>query len=184
MKTPRTASWFHKIINKILGRSDITFGGSTYMRRWRILHTKWFGVRIHNILRSDYDRELHDHPFTFITFILRGGYFEHTIDGRRVWYGPGTILVRSGEVLHKLDLKKASAPLSIVDSDYKGPVINAFKEVEIPAWTFVIRGPAYRRWGFLDLQGGQWIDAADFDRHKEARRNRGEIVPPNATEVR
>jgi hypothetical protein len=27
--------------------------------------------------RSDYDREGHDHPWPFVSFVLKGGYWEH-----------------------------------------------------------------------------------------------------------
>ena len=135
------------ILNILLGRSDISFRGSLYMRRWRIIHTKWFGVRVHNIVRSDIDRELHDHPFTFVSIILRGGYFEHTIDGRKTWYGPGSILVRSGDTLHKLELLTIDA--------FAFPLL-------VPAWTLVFRGRMFREWGFLTSTGWQrWSEFID-----------------------
>lgn len=46
-----------------------------YMRRW-IFHTPVGTVRLHNIRRPDVDEELHDHPWHFVSFILRGGYVE------------------------------------------------------------------------------------------------------------
>lgn len=36
----------------------------------------WIGDRIHHILSSDDDRAMHDHPWPFVTIILRGGYEE------------------------------------------------------------------------------------------------------------
>jgi hypothetical protein len=36
----------------------------------------WIGARVHTILSSDDDRALHDHPWAFVTIILRGGYVE------------------------------------------------------------------------------------------------------------
>jgi hypothetical protein len=49
----------------------------SYMRRFIFRHP--FGtVRLHNILRSDEDRHLHDHPFDFTSFLLSGGYTETT----------------------------------------------------------------------------------------------------------
>lgn len=118
------------LFQRMLGRSDIYFGGSVYMRRWKLISTPWFGVRLHNILRSDLDRELHDHPFTFCSIILRGGYFEHTVDGRKTWYAPGSVIVRSGEALHRLELPA-------------------------PAWTLVFRGSMRREWGYLTAAGWQ-----------------------------
>lgn len=122
------------LIQRLLGRSDIYFAGSLYMRRWRIVDLPWFGIRLHHIARSDKDRELHDHPFTFASLILRGGYYEHTIDGRRVWYGPGSLVIRSGEALHRLELER---------EDF----------CERSAWTLVFRGARRRAWGFLTPTG-------------------------------
>lgn len=132
--------WFQK---KVLGRTDIWFGGSRYMRRWLFgPHWLW-GFRVHCIERSDADRELHDHPFWFASLILTGGYYEHTVDGERKWYGPGSIIFRSAETLHRVEL--AERTFDCAQDSWSEPV---------PAWTFVIRGRYARRWGFL--KGGQW----------------------------
>jgi hypothetical protein len=48
-----------------------------YMHRW-LVRTPWFTLRIHHILRSDNERDLHDHPFDFTSFIFKGSYTEVT----------------------------------------------------------------------------------------------------------
>lgn len=158
----------NELFQKVLGRSDVWFGGSLYMRRWRLLHTRWFGVRIHHIVRSDNDRELHDHPFTFVSLVLRGGYYEHTVDGRRVWYGPGSLIVRSADALHRLEMEKVPAAY--------GDGYGVQHPLELPAWTLVVRGPMRREWGFL-LDGGVW-KPADDEELKKARRRGDRVVPP------
>lgn len=35
-----------------------------------------FAIRLHHIARPDLDRDYHDHPSTFISLVLRGGYVE------------------------------------------------------------------------------------------------------------
>jgi hypothetical protein len=131
-------------LNHLFGRSDIYFGDELYMRRWRLGPKRWPGLRLHHIVRGDSDRELHDHPFSFVSIILRGGYIEHTLDGRSVRYGPGSVVFRSAEALHRLELGK-------------------------PAWTFVLRGPIRRDWGFLADEG--WITWQEHvERRKEAER--------------
>lgn len=62
--------------------------GTLYMGRWNIIDEgTWqskvldelFGyksVRLHLIARPDKDRDLHNHPFNYRTFVLRGAYTE------------------------------------------------------------------------------------------------------------
>lgn len=68
-----------------------------------------FGIYLHHLLRSDYDRALHDHPWPFISIVLRGGYWEihdQTTDGRQVseYHGRGSILIRPAEWRHRFTL--------------------------------------------------------------------------------
>lgn len=51
-----------------IGKSRSNESGESY---------PWFGIRIHHIQSSD-DRVFHDHPWNFVTLILRGGYREAT----------------------------------------------------------------------------------------------------------
>lgn len=161
-------SIFQKVIDFIGGRSDIIWNNSTYMKRWRLVDNRFFGVRVHKIVRSDEDRELHDHPWTFLSFILSGGYIEHRPFGVSKEYRRFDFVFRRAEDLHRLQLHKEYA---YADN----------RVVEKPAWTFVIRGPTRRRWGFMTQDG--WIDAEDFDRHREAMRQRG-YKPPAFTPPR
>lgn len=49
---------------------------SEYIRRLHILKTPWFAICLHWILKPDPEPFLHDHPVTFLSIILRGGYGE------------------------------------------------------------------------------------------------------------
>jgi hypothetical protein len=49
-----------------------------YMKRWILRLPFGFTIRLHQILRSDGDRHLHDHPFDFTSLLLTGGYTEIT----------------------------------------------------------------------------------------------------------
>lgn len=53
-----------------------------YLRRLYLLRTPWFQVMLHRILRPDPDRHLHDHPWDFLSLVLRGWYQEQR--GRRI----------------------------------------------------------------------------------------------------
>ncbi len=46
-----------------------------------------FNLTLHKVLKSD-EATLHDHPWSYATFIVSGGYYENTPE-RRFWRGPG-----------------------------------------------------------------------------------------------
>jgi len=54
--------------------------GSPYLTRTTLFSIRGFRVALHRFHRGDQDEDLHDHPWSFWTFILRGGYFEETPD--------------------------------------------------------------------------------------------------------
>tara|TARA_B100000214_G_C23665742_1_gene489523 strand:- start:20 stop:433 length:414 start_codon:yes stop_codon:yes gene_type:complete len=96
-----------------------------------------FNIFLHKFLKSDPD-DLHDHPWPFITIILYGGYWEHTIDGKKTWWGTGTFRYASAETFHRIT----------VDPNY--PDI----------WTLFIPGPKQREWGFKTEKG--WINNSQY----------------------
>lgn len=49
---------------------------SEYIVRLHVLKTPWFALCLHWILKPDPEPYLHDHPVTFLSIILRGGYNE------------------------------------------------------------------------------------------------------------
>lgn len=118
-----------------------------YMRRW-IARCPAGTLRLHNIQQSDEGRDLHDHPFDFTSLILKGGYVEHRPDclcDKFVpslppcrFYGPGSVVRRRAEDLHRLEL------------------------VNGPAWTLVLTGPYHRMWGFDTPDG--WVPFDEYRR--------------------
>jgi hypothetical protein len=48
------------------------------IRRTLVKIGKYFSIKIHKIVQSD-DACIHDHPWSFLSIILKGGYFEWTI---------------------------------------------------------------------------------------------------------
>lgn len=92
-----------------------------YMNRYWLLPYGWlfkgksmldWAVRVHEILRSDEDT-YHDHPWPYISVILRGGYFEVVpvfdksglyVGSKCKWYGPGSVLFRKAKSWHWLQV--------------------------------------------------------------------------------
>lgn len=94
-----------------------------------------FAARIHQILRSDDARAFHDHPWNYLTIVLRGGYTEVKpvfdksglfIGETRKWCGPGSILWRPAKSWHRLELPTGK-----------------------DAWTLFITGSWQQKWGFM-----------------------------------
>lgn len=123
-------------------KTTIQVNGDRYMDRWEF-RTPFFTVRLHHILRSDQDRELHDHPWDFTSLILSAGYWEYRparagrlglsppfCEIERRWCRPLSVVCRKAEDAHRLELTR-------------------------PVWTLVITGRKRRDWGFYTKDG--WV---------------------------
>lgn len=98
--------------------------------RYKIFDSRYFGIFLHHLMRSDIERDKHDHPWSFLTILLTGEYVEHTLCGKKR-YTQGSILWRAAEWQHALQLNK-------------------------PMWTLVFVGPTRRPWGFHTKNGWQF----------------------------
>lgn len=103
--------------------ADVTIGPSSnpYLRRWWLVPRNEFAnVYLHEILRSDDDRAMHDHPWGNMSFILEGGYREHTPDGvfiRRAGY----VGYREATDRHRLEVLPGERALTLF---YTGPKVR------------------------------------------------------------
>lgn len=93
-----------------------------YMTRW-VLDIGFGSLRVHHFHRSDDDRHLHDHPWWFLSLILRGGYEEITESGTEK-VSPFRFVFRRASHRHAVRLLGHSC------------------------WTVVLTGPVSRTWGF------------------------------------
>ena len=124
------------------------------LRWWKIPRNALMNMYFHQVLRSDDDRALHDHPWWSFSIVLEGGYYEHTIEAggvhRKVWYGPGSMKFRrAGKCAHRLELFRYTNLEGALDPE------------EQPAKTIFITGPVLRRWGFHAKS--RWVDAYEWD---------------------
>jgi hypothetical protein len=143
--------------------------GSPYLIRLTIFELFGFSLKLHTIIKSDRERELHDHPWSFITFMLCGGYYEETPVNpktyklgnrtKKKWHGPGTLRFIKNPYPHRLDLSK-DLPINIIgDPDW----IAGFPDV--PAVTLVLTLPKKRKWGFYGKD--KWIPAQEYVNSRE-----------------
>jgi hypothetical protein len=100
------------------------------LTRYFLFQTRCVGLYLHCLHSSDEDRALHDHPWSFVTFLFHRGYHEHTPSGR-FWRRRFSVLWRPAEWQHRL-------------------------EVSQPTWTLVLRLRRRREWGFWLPTG--WLD--------------------------
>jgi len=149
-------SLFHTIMNKLNRYRLIPDRktGADYMHRYYLFlkDRKWFpfNVALHKIVRSD-DPIFHDHPWPYMTIVLKGGYYEHTPlfndKGEKfaeftTWRGPGSIIRRKAKDYHWLELDE-----------------------EKPVTTLFFMGPQQRDWGFLinrTKTKNQWIQHENY----------------------
>jgi len=112
--------------------------GEDYMHRYYLFLTdrKWFpfNFTLHKIVKSD-DPIFHDHPWPYMTIVLKGGYWEHTPvfdnQGHKFaeftkWRGPGSVILRKANEFHWLELDEDKSTT-----------------------TLFFMGPQQRDWGFL-----------------------------------
>lgn len=104
-------------------RHEVT--GEVIVRRLYLVETPWFGVMLHHLVAPDPDRALHDHPWSFASIILSGGYTE-TVDhaGTQRHWPTGTVHCMPAERRHRV-------------------------AVVLPGTrTLILRGRKRRMWGF------------------------------------
>lgn len=156
-------------------RREIKFGdGSDYMIRWYIFNSRNFSVKLHNILKSDHDC-VHDHPWDFISIILKGGYIEHSeiplnfsarSPYREIYL---KVLEKEGYRINSIknieDFKEVVCVSKIISrfSIIKRKAEHRHKlEIHQPCWSLVFNFKVKRKWGFWDKVKG-WIHWKQFD---------------------
>lgn len=130
---------------KMQGAPDFVIGDN-YLRRWWVVpRNDYANVYLHEILHSDDDRALHDHPWDNTSFLIEGGYIEHRpargvpdlIDQFR--WEAGAVVTRKAADVHRLEIPAGGRAVSLF-----------------------ITGPAIREWGFHCPQGWRhWREFVD-----------------------
>lgn len=114
------------------------------MMRWTVFYRLGTKVTFHYFPPFVDDKDPHDHPSPFVTFVFKGGYwntewtrpFDKLIP-HKTWVGFG-FHYRRAEHMH------------ITETDHRG------------AWTFVVMGPKERKWGFLHLADMKWWPFGEY----------------------
>jgi hypothetical protein len=117
-----------------------------YITRLHIVKTPWFAVCLHWLNKPDPEPYQHDHPVSFISIILSGGYLEHR--GFEYIYHAWFNFVRASE-----------------------DDIHTIYAVELNTLTLCLMGPKTREWGFHTEHG--WICWKDYYAQKRAKQLKG-----------
>lgn len=125
-------------------RSTITVQGEKYLTRW-ILHFGLFCLRLHKFYRGDDDRALHDHPFWFVTYPLKGYWEETELYGFR-WVKPHRLHFRGRDFKHRV----------------VGPAAVAIGYLPGPFYTLVLAGPYSDTWGFY-TEAGEYVPWQEWE---------------------
>lgn len=110
--------------------------GETYLHRWILAENEKRCWYLHHYVGSDWARDMHDHPKTFLSIGLWGDYIERTPDCARFYSAPW---VRRfvPEHTHRITMRNGAT-----------------------CWTLCRVGPKVRGWGFHTKNG--WVLAADY----------------------
>lgn len=133
--------------NFVVGADD---PAGAYLRRWYLIpRNPVFNVYLHNFMRDDDDRALHDHPWHWASLLLLGSYIEHTVAAGGVQHTNvrlvGSLKCAGPKAAHRVSLWRT------LDGNPS------------PCWTLFITGPRVRGWGFHCPEQG-WIPFERFTR--------------------
>jgi hypothetical protein len=160
---PKLEAWCERT-----GRTHYIYGKDqskkVYLIRNILFKSPWFCIYIHRFMRSDNDRELHDHPFGFLGYMVKGQYTETRMFGRtigwpgiyfrdKVWFKTetrqqGSLAFRPANTTHRVAL----------DREYE------LEEKQEAPLTIILRGPYTREWGFWELlPGAEGLSADSYE---------------------
>lgn len=138
--------------------------GRVYLDRWGVGHDSIGRVLLHRMQAPDPGVDLHDHPWSFVTIPLWGGYVEQRA------------LCRDAPVYAQLAERCASSTRGIVEHRrVLRPRTMRLDEchtithlMRASCWTLVIGGPRRRVWGFYLSSG--YVSERVYDETVRAER--------------
>lgn len=123
-----------------LRRSD----GLVYLHRWGLSHDRIGGVLLHRMDAPDPGIDLHDHPWWFVSIIIKGGYVEARASNRQpneqAW------ITRKPWSVKTMRLDECHTITSLLTKH---------------SWSLVLKGPRRRSWGFYVNE--EWMPESVYD---------------------
>jgi len=118
--------------------------GILHFRRWRILSTPWFNIYIHEIFKADEDLHLHDHPWNYRSYIIKGSFEELYTNSEYYRNVIQAQSVRSGMIV-----KRLATTFHKVEKIHSSKIVTLF-----------ITGRKFRDWGYL--VDGEWVQHTKY----------------------
>jgi len=144
---------------------DVIIGGSDnpYLLRWHLIpRNRFFNIYLHNFLRSDDDRALHDHPWVNLSWLLVGEYDEAVPGEHDTDRFDRTYVLRHPHLHTRIRRREGAVVLRGAKAAHRVALLKTPAGREQPVWTLFITGPRVRRWGFWCPKGWRfWEDFVD-----------------------
>ena len=118
---------------------DIVIGGELYLTRLTLLKMPWFSIKLHWIHKADPDRDLHDHPWSFRSFVLRGWYEELSCEDP---------VIMKITKKRRINWFNSKTPYSA----------HRITKVSPNLLTLVVTGHKQKSWGFYDEKTFEYTD--------------------------
>lgn len=141
---------------EVIGRDECPL-----IYRWMLVDCRYGRIMVHHFLPNTTDPDLHDHPWDFTTFALRGKYEDWVLcprcNGLRDYVHRGDCYVCDGsgrvyqETIEALGVYRRRA-------EYTHATVTSKKG----CWTVVFTGPKRRLWGFW--RRGKWFSLKDYEK--------------------
>lgn len=107
--------------------------------------------RLHHICTPDLDREFHNHPWSFVSIVLRGGYVE-----RRPHYDEPRWQLGANEE-QSYTVTRLAGDVAFRSYRDRHRIVHVLPDT----WTLVIMGPKRQTWGFFTQSG--FVGWRDFE---------------------
>lgn len=122
------------LLDLLVEREVIGAPECALLHRWTLLDTTRGRLWVHHFMPDTEDRDPHDHPRSFVTFVVAGGYTD--ISYLPTWSASGFVERISRCRRGSIHFRHAEH-------------MHRTKTGPDGAWTIVLTGPDVREWGFL-----------------------------------
>lgn len=152
-------------------RLTLSHDGEPFLQRWGVV-TRWGGFYVHHIAGPDPGMDLHDHPWAFVSIVLRGGYSHETASTEAA-----VTCAKAAEQWPDTCTPGAPSHRQTGSVTRMGMrVAHRITRVEPNTWTLVLRGPDRRIWGFYPPSGRVVWTAYDYQTRRPSRADFGHMV--------